>query len=147
MRRDRTRRDVRKAANVSSALSFESAGHRKASPAAWKWYVALCLLLAALNLGLIALGMWAMQNDAYLARETQNAPGTFRMYGTTYVAFGIVFAIGNLALPLLPKRPWSYVLHMTNILAAGLTCILLPIAIPVFIGWLKPETRDFFDFR
>lgn len=115
--------------------------------AIWGWYVALCILLALANFGLIALGVYFLGSDAELSRKLNVPPGTFSQSAMLYVVAGTLFGIGNLILPFLPKRAWTYVLHMTNIIAAGLSCCLLPIAIPVFIGWLKPEIKAFFDFR
>ena len=120
---------------------------RPRAPGAWPWYIVLCILLAILNFGLVGMGFWMMANEALMVREAQYPPGMAQLYGMTFVVCGVVFGIGNLVLPFLPKSPWIYILHMTNIIAAGLTCLCLPIAIPVFIAWLRPDVREFFSFR
>jgi len=117
------------------------------TPPVWRWYVALCILLAIANFGLIALGVYFLGADAKLSEDLKVPPGTFSQSAMLYVIAGTIFGIGNLILPFLPKQAWTYVLHMTNIIAAGLSCCLLPLAIPVFIAWLKPDIKAFFDFR
>ncbi len=116
-------------------------------PSVWGWYVVLCVANAALNVGLIYLGVWLLGNDEWLVQNLQLPKGSMTEASLFYIVAGIVFGIGNLVLPFLPKRPWTWVLHFANIIAAGLTCILLPIALPVFLGWLKPGTKAMFDFR
>lgn len=120
---------------------------RKKAPPIWRWYIVLCILLGLSNIGLLALGIYFLKSDSELSELLKVPPGTFSKSAMLYVVAGTIFGIGNFVLPFIPRRAWSYVLHMTNIIAAGLSCILLPIAIPVFIGWLKPDVREFFDFR
>jgi hypothetical protein len=103
--------------------------------------------MALLHVGYIVGGAWMLANEDWLGRETNTIPGYFREEAMLLVVFGFVFGFANLALPLFPKRAWAYVLHATNIAAAGLTCVLLPCALPLFLAWLKPEVREFFQFR
>lgn len=107
----------------------------------------LCLCLAATNVGLTYFGFWILANDAMISAKLEIPAGSFKDGAIFYIVSGIVFAIGNLALPLVPKRPWAWVLHLCNIIAAVLFCILIPIAVPVLIAWFKPEAKAMFDFR
>lgn len=100
-----------------------------------------------LNVGLFLMGMYFLPGDAEFVRQYDLPEGTFSQQALMWVVFGFVFAIGNLILPFLPKKPWSYVLHMTNIIAGGLTCVCLPVALPLFFAWLKQDIKDYFEFR
>lgn len=60
---------------------------------------------------------------------------------------GIVFFAVNLLLPLLPKRPWAYFVHLGNALAAIVLICPAALAIPVLATWQKPEMRQFFGLR
>ena len=125
----------------------DSVGAREKPVQVWYWYIALCVLLALLNIGILFVGIWFLANEADLAAQSGYSVELVRWEGNFFISCGAIFALGNLALPFLPRKPWIYVLHMTNIIAAGLTCCLLPLAIPVFLGWLKPEAKAMFDFR
>lgn len=120
---------------------------RPPAPGAWIWYVVLCVLMALYNFAIVWLGVLFAQNDAAWTKALEMPTGYFAQYSMMLMASGVIFGVGNLILPFLPKKPWMYVLHVVNIIAAGLTCILLPVAVPTFILFLKPEAREFFDFR
>lgn len=117
------------------------------TPRVWYAYVALCLLLSALNVGLAYLGYSVYRDDRWLVELLNMPAGSFREEGMLYLVSGAFFAVGNVVIPFLPRRAWAWVLHLTNIVAAILTCVLAPLAIPVLIGWFKPEVREIFDFR
>lgn len=117
------------------------------APATWWWYVLLCVLLALMNAGLIVGGVYLLQNGAEISRRFDAPPDTFNDAALACLASGPLFFVGNLVLPFLPKKPWTYVLHMTNIIAGGLTCVFLPLALPVFLGWMKPDVKEYFEFR
>ncbi|HRK20927.1 MAG TPA: hypothetical protein PLX06_03935 [Fimbriimonadaceae bacterium] len=137
------------ARNVSSgtmSFGFEPPVPARIPPT-WWWYVALCVLLALMNAGLVFGGVYLLQNGAELARSFDAPEDTFDETAIACLVSGPLFFVGNLILPFLPKKPWAYVLHMTNIIAAGLTCVFLPLAIPVFMGWMKQDVKDYFQFR
>ena len=57
---------------------------------------------------------------------------------------GLVLAIPYAAAPLLPKRPWTWILGIV-LIGLGLTsCLTLPFCIPLLLYWFKPENQIFF---
>ena len=121
--------------------------NRPPTPRVWSWYIALCVLMAALNAGAAALGMWVFNQAEYLSIEAQTRPDYWRNYGTFLVLSGVVFGILNLLLPLIPKKPWAYLVHMGNILACVFCCLPAPLAVPVLIYFLKPDAREMFGMK
>jgi hypothetical protein len=116
-------------------------------PPVWYGYIALCILMALMNVGLVFLGLWFLGNQQMLVQKTGYTTDLIVWDGDFFIICGLVFALANLILPLFPKKPWTYVFHLVNIISAGLTCVLLPVAVPVLIGWLKPEARALFHFK
>ena len=135
-------------ARLDSRMSIqpEPSASKKAPPV-WSWYLLLCTLLAVSNVGLIFGGVLLISNERELSAKAQYPPGIISAYGVFFIFCGLVFAVGNLILPFLPKKPWMYIIHMMNIIAAGLFLCCLPLALPIFIYWLKPDIKEFFDFR
>ena len=128
-------------------LPFDYGETDKKAPPVWYGYIALCILVAAMNIGLVFLGLWFLSHQQELVEKTGYKTDLIEWDGNFFVICGLVFALANLLLPLLPKKPWTYMLHLVNIISGGLTCILLPVAVPVLIGWLKPEARELFHFK
>ncbi len=99
------------------------------------------------NVMLVWLGGWVDGNLAMLAAESDSTEAYWRSVADLCRWTGAFFAVVNLVFPFLPKRPWIYLLHLANILAAILLCFPAPLAIPALILWLKQDTREFFDMR
>ncbi|MDH3492868.1 MAG: hypothetical protein OEM82_04915, partial [Acidobacteriota bacterium] len=64
--------------------------------------------------------------------------------GIIYFVLGLAFAaVYGIAL-VLPRKPFNWIYGIVMI-AIGLTsCCLLPATVPLFLFWLKPETKRFF---
>jgi hypothetical protein len=129
-------------------MSFETGPYiSKKAPPVWNWYVLLCVVTALANVGLIFMGFWFIANEQEFSRQAHYPPGVLSAYGVMFILCGLFFAVGNFILPFLPKKPWMYVIHMMNIIAAGLSFCCLPLALPIFIFWLKPDIKEYFEFK
>jgi len=129
---------------------METKGPLQRVPSAWNWYTALCLLLTMINAAILALGTWAMTGGVEMAIQAdrlQSDIDILKSGGQLLVWMGATFGLLNLVMLTLPRRPWAYFLHLGNILAAMPFVCPLPLAVPVFIQWIKPETREYFGFK
>jgi hypothetical protein len=44
----------------------------------------------------------------------------------------------------MPRRPWAWIFGLV-LICIGLTSLCcLPVAIPLLLSWLKPETKSYF---
>jgi hypothetical protein len=119
-------------------------------PPVWNWYRALCLLLALINVAISVGGFWTMTDGvemAFAAARPQADIDLLAHGGLFLFWAGIVFGILNLLILRLPKRPWAYLVHLGNLLAAIPFICPAPFAIPVLIHWVRPETRQFFGMK
>lgn len=114
----------------------------KNSPSVWKWQVSYCVLLAAMYL-VVALMAW------YLKGHPEMIPDKHRdlngavsyIYFSVFIFLAFLYSIG----PFLPRRPWVWVYHLVLICFTMTSCCCIPLAIPLLIFWIKPETRAFFS--
>jgi hypothetical protein len=118
-------------------------------PVILPFYRALSCLIAALNLGLAWLGGWLIQSRAEIAAWIRDPSSvtTWAAYGWFCIVAGLIFGVLAIAVLFLPRTPWAYVAHLTNIVAATLTCVLAPLAVPVLVFWFRQDTRDYFQFK
>jgi hypothetical protein len=124
--------------------------HEPRQPPVVVWYKVLCLVMAAINVFLAGLGVWALSlfRRWALDHPEQAADLERTEWGLwLLIGMGVVFGIVNVAIMFLPPRPWTYLVHMTNILASGAFCCPLPLAIPVFIFWIREDTRAHYGMR
>lgn len=113
----------------------------------WFWYRALCVWIAIVNLGLAASGLWLVRNlDGIvgLSLNPDRDRSLLLFCGSSLIVMGLTFAMLNIALLVLPRRPWAYFVHLGNAAAAVLLCLPAPLAIPVLYYWMQPDVREIF---
>jgi hypothetical protein len=67
-----------------------------------------------------------------------------RLQGGVLAACGFVMIFPYGVAPFLPKRPWAWTTHLVLICLTMTSGACVPLAAPLLIFWLKPETRRFF---
>lgn len=119
-------------------------------------YWAFSWLGAALNLAVAAGSIWLLVNAERLSQtplppdmaaqlEIDYVPiEMIQPAGKAFLPVGILFGIGMIILPFLPKTPKMWQGHLLNI-ALGLTsCCLTPFCLYLMLRWLKPDVRQMF---
>lgn len=108
------------------------------------WYLVYCYLHAAFNLALFAVCVVFILKHAELANSIVNG-GTILAVGLVSAPLSLFLAGTNLTLARAKvlKNPWA--VHMSNIVVGIASCVLAPIALPLFFFWFKPEVRAFYD--
>ncbi|MDH3531019.1 MAG: hypothetical protein OEQ28_15770 [Acidobacteriota bacterium] len=106
------------------------------------WYRVYCAVMLLLYVALMALGLLSVviSGDSVTPEQQQEA----FIVGIIYFVLGLAFAaVYGIAL-VLPRKPFNWIYGIVMI-AIGLTsCCLLPATVPLFLFWLKPETKRFF---
>ena len=110
-------------------------------PSVWTWYVAYCAFMAVMYLVCLVLGL-------YVIVAEPSRPGTSAeeamVMGYVFVIFGLLLSLPFAAGPFLPRKPWAWIFGLV-LICVGLTSLCcLPAAIPLLLGWLKPETKSYF---
>jgi hypothetical protein len=110
------------------------------TPTVWYWYVVYCVFMALLYGGLAA-GVTVM---LVMAPASELATGEAVIMAVLLGGVGLVFLVPYAAAPLLPKRPWTWILGIV-LIGLGLTsCLTMPFSIPLLLFWFKPENQAFF---
>ncbi len=120
------------------------------APPAIGWYRSLCGLLAAAH-GLLAYGgLTLAQNGLCLEGNDPEIlihlgdPGLLMRLGWILAATAAFFGLANLAFLFLPRRPWAYGVHLSNIIGAVCLCCPAPLALPLLLAWMKPQIKAWF---
>lgn len=77
-----------------------------------------------------------------LPRSTRERPPEV-MFAMVVIGIGVALSLAFLAAPFLPRRPWVWGIHLA-LIGMGMMSICVPVCIPLFIYWLKPEVRAWF---
>ena len=117
----------------------------KPKPTVLKYYTAYCVMMGLMYLGVFALGFCLLVidprafgiNDEQALREL----GALKIQGVMMTGLGAILSIPYLAAPFLPKKPWVWIYGIVLIGIGMSSCCLLPLAIPLLIYWIKPETK------
>ncbi|MCW5936066.1 MAG: hypothetical protein KIT11_02005 [Fimbriimonadaceae bacterium] len=110
-------------------------------PAAVRWYRAYCVLLAALNFALVAIGVLVVYQNKGFETQTQIVAA---LTGAVFVPVGLFFGFTTLFLPRLPATKKSWSVHMANIAFGAASLVLAPVCIPLLAAWFKPEVKAYF---
>ena len=76
--------------------------------------------------------------------DEQNSPTELLVMGVILAAFSVVLAMAFGAAPVLRPAPWVWVYHLVLMGLTMTSMCCLPFAVPLLIGWIKPETRAYF---
>ena len=110
------------------------------TPTVWYWYVVYCLFMAMLYGALVVGGVVVM----VMAPSAEIGAGEAIIMAVLLGGVGLVFLVPYAAAPLLPKRPWTWILGIV-LIGLGLTsCLTMPACIPLLLFWFKPENQAFF---
>lgn len=109
----------------------------------WSLYRWFCYLIAFFNIILAGIGAWMVSNADFLQSEIVQSEVIAKV-GWLAIGVGLLFALLNVGITLIPISPWAYGVHYANLLLACCTVILLPAALPLVIRWSKPDTKAFF---
>ena len=126
-------------------------------PKAVLWYEVYCHLFGLLNLftawegfritrdpyGVIAQVRF-LQDQAVDQATTDAVVFLVSAMGWTFVAVGLVFGIAAFTLPRTPDGPKTYVAHLVHLVFGMTSGILLPLCLPVFLGYLKSEVKSYY---
>jgi len=105
------------------------------------WYRVYCAVLAFLYLAVIVLGIVLA---IYQPPSREYSSQEMLFVGIVYAVVGaFCFLAFAVALFLLPK-PYNWIVGIV-MMAIGMTsCCFIPFLVPLFIYWVKPETKAFF---
>ncbi len=107
-------------------------------PALLPWYRAFVTGMAVFNLAVAGLGAWMLRSPPETDLEITAA------LGRLYLACGLSLAAACAGAAFLPRRPWAWVAGLVLIGIGITSCCLLPAAIPLMIGWIRPEVQTWF---
>ncbi len=105
------------------------------------WYRVYCAVLTLLYLALIIFGIALLvfqpATSKYDAQE-------LLIVAIIYIALGVIFFLAFAVALFLPPKPYNWIVGIV-MMAIGMTsCCFVPFVVPLFIFWLKPETKAFF---
>ena len=111
-----------------------------ATPAAYKWFVVYCVLMALVCLLMTLIGLVYLLTEPEPDMSAEEAT----IMGVVFLASGLLFFLPYAFAPFLPRRSWVWVFGLVLIcLGLSSTCCL-PVCIPLLIFWLKPEMKAFY---
>jgi len=114
-----------------------------ATAGVWPWYVAYAMFMGLVYLCCIAGGAWIVAAGPSTFGSGPEATEVI-VQGYVLLAMGVPLSVMYFAVPFLPKKPWAWIYHVV-LIGFGLTsCACWPVAIPLIIYWLKPETKWMF---
>ena len=112
-------------------------------PAVVTWQHRYCALMALMYVVCIGLGVFMIVFRNEGADESQSV-GELLFMGIALIVLGVVLALVYAVAPFLRPAPWLWTFHLV-LIAFGMTSLCcLPACIPLLIGWIKPETRQYF---
>ncbi len=115
------------------------------------WYRVFCGGMTVLYLLLLLLGLFMIVAPALLmgaleSVRVESMPEQIgnMVMGVVYAVLGFVFFMIYLAGACLPVRRWSWVAGLVLIALSFTSCCCLPVAVPLLIFWITPETKAWF---
>lgn len=107
----------------------------------WKVYIAYCLIVALLNIGLALGGLWLAAESIQDDRSAEQG-AIMLATGMALVMVGIPFAVLNAILPWLRRSKSMYWTHIINLVLG--TALLPPLTIWLLIQFSKPPMKQAF---
>ena len=122
------------------------AGPPGSPPRVLLWQKVYCWVMAGVYLLCTALGFGFVLFREKLADENASATENL-LVGILLVAVALPLAAAYAAGPLLPRRPWAWVYHVTLIALSLTSCACVPFAVPLLVLWIAPEVQAWFGRR
>lgn len=107
------------------------------------WQHRYCAFMAVVYVLCVAGGVLLCVFRNQLADE-KDSPTELLVMGVILAAMSVVLAIAFGAAPFLPAAPWVWIYHLVLMALTMTSMCCLPFAIPLLIGWIKPETKAYF---
>ena len=114
------------------------------TPMVVTWYKVYCGAMVLMYVLCAIFGVVALFIDPSLLDTKAGDMTELRIQGAIFLVVGVPLAILYFVAALLPPRPWSWVVGIVAIAFALSSCCCVPVAVPLLIYWLKPETKAYF---
>lgn len=114
------------------------------TPVVVRWYKAYCGAMVLMYLLCALFGAAALLIDPSLLEDQAGDMADLRIQGAIFLVLGVPLAMLYLVAALLPAKPWTWVVGIVAIAFALSSCCCVPVAAPLLIYWLKPETKAYF---
>lgn len=111
-------------------------------PPVWGFYTAYCVAMALMWFMLVLVGLSFILNGP---PNREMPPQDAKVMGLIFVALGFALMGPYVAAPFLPRRKWAWGLGFALIILSMSGTCCLPVAIPLLLQWVKPETKAYFD--
>lgn len=125
---------------------------RPARHKAWMLYQLYCVVAFLLHM-VLAWGLWRVIQDPYPVGLTlspndieiaQYAAETLRKGCIVLLGTSLFFGVGSLAILRFRDTKEALITHLINLALGALTCVLLPIAVPVGIMMMREDFKEWF---
>lgn len=110
-------------------------------PTIWNWYVMYCVAMAVIYLFVALAGFNVLLTEP-TGPDVDSLKNKIMSLGA--IVIGLVLLIPFAAGPLLPRRKWAWVMGLVLICIGMSSMCCLPVAIPLLIEWIKPETKEYY---
>lgn len=114
------------------------------------WYGAYCWLAAGVKVLIAGGGLWLVFSNEWWMRNAEES-GTpipdwlIPLMGIILVSMFLPMAVVTASLPRLARKKSTWQVHLTCLIMGCCTGILTPFALPLLIGWLRPEVKVWHD--
>ena len=121
-------------------------------PGVLAWYRVYCILMQALSLAIIAGGILLIIFKEDLAAQVA-PPELLLVFGIILIVLGSISDLAFFAAFFLPRRRWAWIYHLLMLVLGGLILgsiaglCSLALSIPLFIFWVREETREYFGWE
>ena len=126
-------------------------GGSQTPPPVMIWYRIFCGAMAAVYLLVLLFGLFmilapAMMSEVFKLSDPDQMANTVgnMVMGVIYSVMGFLFFVVYVIGAFLPPRNWCWVAGLVLICLSFTSCCCLPVAIPLMIYWIKPETKLWF---
>jgi hypothetical protein len=100
----------------------------------------------ALVLGLVYLlagGLLYLVSQGQAA-QAQAVPSAVRYARVGLIILCTALSLTFLAVPVLPRKPWVWGYGLACIVLGMTSFVVIPLALPLLLFWVKPETKAYF---
>ncbi len=125
---------------------------RPARHKAWMLYQLYCVVAFLLHM-VLAWGLWRVIQDPYPVglslspndlEIAQFAAETLRKGCIVLLGTSLFFGVGSLVILRFRDTKEAWVTHLINLTLGALTCVLLPLAVPVGMMMIREDFKEWF---